>query len=167
MISTYYRRPDAGAAAAPMFDPAALIDPLTDPVPTWRINGEVAPVYLAVVRDLGIPGLGEPTSPAGDVVEGVVLEGPPTVPLAIVGPPTVPLPLAEIRRQPKRRTRKRPNRQRQREAGHGSIVVILFVVLLAVVVVALMGGFLEVASDMLDFARVTPVFPSMCDGGAA
>jgi hypothetical protein len=30
-----------------------------------------------------------------------------------------------------------------------------------------MGGFLEVATDMLDSARVTPVFPSMCDGGAA
>lgn len=70
---TPYRRPDAPDVPAPLFDPAAtlLVDPLTGVVPTWRLDEE--PIYLEVIRDLGVPGLADP---AGPVVSGVVFPNP-------------------------------------------------------------------------------------------
>lgn len=67
---TPYRRPDAPDVPAPLFDPAAtlLVDPLTGVVPTWRLDEE--PIYLEVIRDLGVPGLADP---AGPVVVGDLL----------------------------------------------------------------------------------------------
>lgn len=78
---TLYRRPDAPVVPAPMFDPAAtlLVDPLTGVVPTWRLDEE--PIYLEVIRDLGVPGLADP---AGPVVSGVVFPNPIDDPAEIV-----------------------------------------------------------------------------------
>lgn len=160
MISTIYQQ--ARREPAPMFTPTNLTDPLTGPAPTWRMTEE--PIYRETVRDLGIPGVGPA---AGDVVQGVVLEGPPTVPLSVVGPPTIPMTLSDLQRASagRRQPRKRPKRQRQRqrEAGYGSVSVLLFVVLLAVVVVAVMAGFLGVARtfDVRGYLSVIPT-PDFC-----
>lgn len=74
MITTLHRPAwaDVDVEAAALFDAdAQLVDELIGAVPTWRLGGE--PIYLEVVRDLGVPGLDEPAAPAGEVVAGEVL----------------------------------------------------------------------------------------------
>lgn len=50
---------------------ALLIDELSGELPTWRMDEE--PIYLEVVRDLGVPGTLEGPAP-GPVVAGEVLD---------------------------------------------------------------------------------------------
>lgn len=51
-------------------------DALTGPAPTWRPGyDDDTPVYLDVVRAMGVPGLDGPTG--GDVVQGEVQPDPP------------------------------------------------------------------------------------------
>jgi len=86
------------------FEPAALTDPLTGYLPTWRLERDGAEtLYLEVVRDLGVPGLDEASAPSGDVVVGELVtevhdadvhEAPPTVPLTLV--PTAVIPVAAV-----------------------------------------------------------------------
>lgn len=102
--------------AAPLFDP---INELTGAVPTWRLDEE--PIYLEVVRDLGVPG--QLVGPAGPVLVGVVeaaaavdaqiVASTPTGPIGLV--PTGELPQVAPsgrpraggqRQQPRRRGRK-------------------------------------------------------------
>lgn len=107
MISTYYRRSSSTTPSA-LFDPTVpSIDPLTKTFPSWRIDDEPTPIYLGTVQHLGIPGLDDPASP-GDVIEGTVLDGPPTVVLSL--PATRPLPVLT---QEKRTRNRRSRRQRQ------------------------------------------------------
>lgn len=76
-----------------LFEPVErLTDDLTGAVPTWRLDEE--PIYQqlrAGWADFYARLCGPVTDPAVDVVEGVVLEGPPTVAMTIV--PTQPLDL--------------------------------------------------------------------------
>lgn len=74
-----------------LFEPAArLTDDLeSDVIPTWRLGGE--PIYLEVVRDLGVPGRLEGPTP-GAVLAGVLVESPPTVALTIVATQPLDLP---------------------------------------------------------------------------
>lgn len=67
----------------PMFTPtaAAVTDDLAGARPTWRLGDE--PIYLSVVRDLGVPGRLQGPAPA-DVVAGEVVESPPTGPIGVV-----------------------------------------------------------------------------------
>jgi hypothetical protein len=96
---------------APVVDPA--IDPLDGEKPTWRLGEE--PIYLEVVRDLGLPGSLMGPAPR-DVVEGVVVdtrEDGPADPTSTGGLtlihtqplPVVDEPLAPARRQPTRKPR--------------------------------------------------------------
>jgi hypothetical protein len=48
-----------------------LTDELTGAVPTWRLDEE--PIYLEVVRDLGVPALPEAEGGAGEVIVGEVV----------------------------------------------------------------------------------------------
>lgn len=52
-------------------DGGALTDALTGAVPTWRLDEE--PIYLEVVRDLGVPALPDADGRAGDVIVGEVV----------------------------------------------------------------------------------------------
>lgn len=76
-----------------LFEPVErLTDDLTGAVPTWRLDEE--PIYQqlrAGWADFYARLCGPVTDPAVDVVEGVVLEGPPT--LALTRLPTQPLDL--------------------------------------------------------------------------
>lgn len=105
VISTIYQR--AVREPAPMFTARDMTDPLAGPAPTWRMTMSEEPIYRATVRDLGIPGVGPA---AGDVVQGVVLEGPPTVPMMLSDLPRA----AAGRRQPRKRSKRQGQR---REAG--------------------------------------------------
>jgi len=50
-----------------------ITDALTGAVPTWRLDEE--PIYLEVVRDLGVPALPEAEGGAGEVIVGEVVAG--------------------------------------------------------------------------------------------
>jgi hypothetical protein len=52
-------------------DGAELTDALTGAVPTWRLDEE--PIYLEVVRDLGVPALADDTGGSGEVIVGEVV----------------------------------------------------------------------------------------------
>ncbi|MBI4943250.1 MAG: hypothetical protein HY830_21090 [Actinobacteria bacterium] len=52
-------------------DGGELTDALTGAVPTWRLDEE--PIYLEVVRDLGVPALAEDTGGTGEVIVGEVV----------------------------------------------------------------------------------------------
>lgn len=165
MIRTYYRRPTAADDPAVLFasPPAPITDPLTGVAPTWRMTEE--PIYRATVRDLGIPGLG--AGAAGDVVEGVIVDGPPTVVLDVAGPPTRPLPVLEHRKPARKRAPRRGRqRQRQREAGRGELLLLLFVVVVACVVALTTAGFLRgVEQDIRRIpACVVPTAAGCSDG---
>lgn len=66
-----------------LFTPAEpdLTDELKGRTPTWRLGAE--PIYLAVVRDMGVPGTLEGPAPA-DVLAGEVVDPVPTGPIGVV-----------------------------------------------------------------------------------
>lgn len=69
----------------PLFTPpaAALTDELLGERPTWRPGAE--PIYLSVVRDLGVPGSLQGPAPA-EVLAGEVVDAP-TASLTLVEQP--------------------------------------------------------------------------------
>ncbi|MFN0282460.1 MAG: hypothetical protein ACKVZ6_10885 [Kineosporiaceae bacterium] len=60
--------PPAGIA-----DGESLTDALTGAVPTWRLDEE--PIYLEVIRDLGVPAVPQAQGGAGEVIVGEVVAG--------------------------------------------------------------------------------------------
>jgi len=60
--------PPAGIA-----DGESLTDALTGAVPTWRLDEE--PIYLEVIRDLGVPAVPQAQGRAGEVIVGEVVAG--------------------------------------------------------------------------------------------
>ena len=50
-----------------------LVDPLSGPLPTWRMAEELEPVYALTLRDLGQPGLDTPARPAVVLISGAVV----------------------------------------------------------------------------------------------
>ncbi len=136
-ITTLAPRPahlDDELVVPALFDDTRVkLDELTGAVPTWRMDEE--PIYLEVVRDLGVPGT--LTGPApGDVVvgevlppteamdlghlfddapvdDGVVVPLPPTEPIDVVPTPTKALALpvtgkgGRTRRAPRPKTARR------------------------------------------------------------
>lgn len=113
-ITTLPPRPTwAGSRLDAEHDAAARVveNPLTGAIPTWRLDEE--PAYLATVAERGDPSREAldaritplPVAPAG-IVEGSLVDGPPTMPLALA--PTAVLPvLAPAAARPARKPRKR------------------------------------------------------------
>lgn len=91
----------------PLFTAAipALTDDLAGAVPSWRLGAE--PIYLDVVRDLGVPGTLEGPAPA-EVVAGEVVDAP-TASLTLVEQPA-PQPAARKPRTQRQQPRKRTSR---------------------------------------------------------